>query len=130
MFPSHYAARLTRWEEIISSDIIASFGREGVPVGHSEVGSLNCDMASIFTPSSSISCEDVPIDAICKDNVWQTWTSQTIKRSYAELELMSAAHEADDRTLVSKAWATGIMPCSEVVAVCRPGVATEAFFVL
>ena len=72
----------------------------------------------------------MPFDDICEDNCWQTWTSQTIKRSYAELELMTVAYERRDFALVSKSWATGIFPCNQVCAINRAGSPLEVFLVL
>ena len=69
-------------------------------------------------------------DDLKGNNKWQTWTSQTIKRSYAERELMNIAFDRQDRLLVNNAWRTGLLPTGECVVVHGPGVADEAYLVL
>ena len=67
-----------------------------------------------------------------QENDFQTWNSMTIKRSYAEHELMRIAHERKDRALISQSWITGLLPVKQVVLFNDeiPNGVRDGFFVL
>ena len=128
---SKTASRMSRYQKIIFSGHFEKNGYKEVTAPHTEVSfgrNLNHDM--LFEASTAIAT-DLRVDDVLQDNTFQTWTSQSIKRSYAESRLMTLAYERRDRTLVSKSWMTSLLPPRQVVLIRKtPSSPVKGFYIL
>ena len=107
---SKFSARVKRWEIAARAGDIESYGRKVVEVPHAECSAAKIDTTSAFEPPSTV-VSDFPFEDLLQSNRWDTWTSQSIKRSFVEAELMATAAERDDNFLIARSWQTGLLPC-------------------
>jgi hypothetical protein len=127
---------MARWHNILFRGDLQKYGRQP-PVGASVEASFgrDLDLESMFFASSKITT-DLPLSDVLGDNAWQTWTSQTIKRSYSELNLMLQSYQKRCRAMVAKSWKSGLLPLKEVVLISEvvkppvPPVAVKAYYTL
>ena len=116
--PSKETNRIAMWEAAARAGWTEHWQRRNVHVQPSEAEfGRDLDLKQLFEPRGTTYDSAMPFDELLKDNKWQTWTSQSIKRSYGEMELMSIAYDRKDKALISKAWKCGLVPCLQVVVI-------------
>ena len=105
--------RLSRWHSLITSGLIEEYGRSSVDRPHLEAGfGRDIDVNTLFVPPAKVE-SNLPVDDVIKDLPWKTWTSMTIRRSFAEFHLMAAAFDDKDRELISNSWRTAALPVKD-----------------
>lgn len=127
--PAKECARLKRWEILRRSDLLQQYGVVGIEPSQSAPVPRDLPLNYLFR-CTRISDGGLDLKRICKDATWQTWNSQTIKNSHAELTLMEAAFAAKDGAIFSQAWVNLLLPEKQVVVVRKAGSMTEGFVVL
>lgn len=70
------------------------------------------------------------LKSVTRESTWQTWNSQTIKNSHAEMLLMTTAARDQDSSLFGKCWVNLLIPEKQVVIVRRGGRVVDAFMAL
>ena len=127
--PSKTMARISRWYEVINAGLFEDYGYQSVEPPHSEMKCARESVEQVFEPTCQPESK-VPIDDLLANNTFQTWTSQTIKRSHSEQIFMEMAHQQNDHSIIAKSWHTGLLPCNQMILMREEVGNAEGFIVL
>lgn len=126
--PSKTMARTKRWEALRRSPLTSMYKRDGLTIERPEQAPRNADMSSLFQHVDKN--PPLPLADICKKQIWQTWSAQSIRTAFAEQQVMIKAKETGNPSLFNKAWVASIVPEGQLILIRKHGVVSDAFLSL
>lgn len=118
--------RLSRWSILRRSDLVEHYGGADVPHRPHQSLPADAEMDALFRPRGD-SC---PLDlrGITREQNWVTFNSQSVKKTFAEMELMIAAYQAGRPEMFGEGWKTALLPEKQVVILRPPGETARVAF--
>ena len=126
---SKQLAHFCEWQTSVDAKLLEKYGRDEVQASGAALPSDEFDAAAIFQVchKSSGDQDSVDLRSITKRMTWTTWTSQTIKNSTSDLQLLLHMQKTDSWDLVGGAWHVSFLPVGQVL---QDEVAKGLFMVL
>lgn len=124
-------ARIRRWHTLVGKGPIEQFERTPPPASDLNMPSPQVDSSyeDFFCHAHKHDKEHSQLKRIFGQQTWQTWSPQTIQRSYGEMSLMVRAFQSGSPNLVEESWVTWFLP-EFCVIIERNKAGTQGFFVL
>lgn len=127
--PSKQLAHFCEWQTSVDAKLLEKYGRSEVEASSAAFPSDEFDAAAMFQAchTSSGDQDSVDLRSITTRISWTTWTSQTIKNSFAHLQLLLHMHKTKSWDWVGGSWHVSFLPVGQVLL---DEVANEFFMVL
>jgi hypothetical protein len=127
--PSKQLAHFMEWQTCVDAKLLEKYGRDEVEASGASLPSDDFDADAIFQVCHKSSGEQDSVDlrSITKKMTWTTWTSQSIKNSFSDLQLLLYMHKTGSWDLVGSAWHVSFLPVGQVL---QDEDANELFMVL
>lgn len=115
--PSKQLAHFMEWQSTIDAKVLQAYDRNEVQVGTAVPLPAGFTADNIFQARHAAdgNHDSMDLRAIMQKQDWVTYTSQSIKSTYPQLQLLRHLHTHDCWHLAGAAWTAGLLPQGLVV---------------